>query len=183
LSLIDLFTAAQAWGSSAAGAEDHTVSVTQLIFPTLNFLIFVYIIKRFAVPLIREYLRSRRERIVASFADAAERKKNVEAVVQDYRSRLAGLDAEMRSIQESYRAEGETERAKLLRQGELLAARIKEDARFLANQEIKLARQKIREEMASRAEATAQELVQRHLSAADQRRLVEDFLRDIGNVR
>lgn len=182
MSLIDLFTAPEVWASSAAGAEHHTAPITQLIFPALNFLIFAYIIKRFAVPLIQDYLRSRREGIVASLADAAELKNKAEAMVQDYRGRLAGLDREVRSIQESFRADGETERAKLLREGELLAARIKEDARFLADQEIKLARQKIREEMASRAEATARELVQRHLSAADQRRLVEDFLRDIGRV-
>ena len=60
---------------------------------------------------------------------------------------------------------------------------MKEDARFLADQEVKMARQKIREEIATQAESTARELVQRQLSSSDQDRLVEDFVRAIGQVR
>jgi F0F1-type ATP synthase membrane subunit b/b' len=45
---------------------------------------------------------------------------------------------------------------------------------------VKIARQKIREEMANLAEATAQELVQSNLTAADQSRLVQEFIQHIG---
>jgi len=183
LSLLSLFTAAEVWASAAGGAEHHTAPITQLIFPLLNFLIFAYLVKRFAIPLIQDYLRSRREGIVTSLREAAEGKKKAEAMVEDYRGRLAKLDHEVQSIQAALRAEGEREKTKLLREGELLAAKIKDDGRFLAEQEIKLARQRIREEMASRAEATARDLIRRYLSAADQRRLVEDFVRDIGHER
>jgi F0F1-type ATP synthase membrane subunit b/b' len=48
---------------------------------------------------------------------------------------------------------------------------------------VKVARQKVRLEMARQAEATARELVQRNLSAADQGRLLEDFIQSIGQVR
>ena len=64
-----------------------------------------------------------------------------------------------------------------------LALKIKDDAQFLAEQEVKIARQKIREEMANQAEATARELVQSNLTAADQSRLVQDFIQDIGQAR
>src|SRR5262245_48122724 len=71
----------------------------------------------------------------------------------------------------SLRAEGEKEKAKLLSDAQTLAAKIKEDAQFLADQEVRVARQKIREEMAGEAEARARELVQHHLSSTDQGRL------------
>jgi F0F1-type ATP synthase membrane subunit b/b' len=64
-----------------------------------------------------------------------------------------------------------------------MAVKIKEDADFLADQEVKIARQRIREEMANQAEATARELVRRNLSAADQSRLVQDFIQSIGQTR
>jgi F-type H+-transporting ATPase subunit b len=92
------------------------------------------------------------------------------------------VEEESQTIVASLRAEGEREKAKLLSDAQTLAAKIKEDARFLADQEVRMARQKIREEMAGQAEARARELVQRHLSAADQGRLVEDFLQSIGQV-
>jgi F0F1-type ATP synthase membrane subunit b/b' len=61
-----------------------------------------------------------------------------------------------------------------------MALKIKEDANFLADQEVKIARQKMREEMANQAERAARELVQRNLSGADQSRLAAEFIQTIG---
>lgn len=46
-----------------------------------------------------------------------------------------------------------------------------------------MARQKLREEMADQAEATARQLIERNLSGVDQNRLVDDFIRTIGQSR
>lgn len=178
----ELFGVAQAW-AAGAGAEPHAAPISQLLFPVLNFLIFVYLIKRFVVPLIQGYLKSRREGVLTAVREADEGKKQAETTVRDYRERLARLDAEVRGIQEALKAEGEREKNKLLREAEGLAAKIKEDTRFLAEQEIKVARQKIREEMAERARTTATELVRRNLSPADQGRLVDEFIQDIGQAK
>jgi F-type H+-transporting ATPase subunit b len=182
LSLFELVGAARAW-ASAAEAEHHAPSINQIWFPLGNFLIFAFIIVRYALPLVRDFLQTRRAEVLTSLKEAAAKKQQAEAVVRDYRERLARLDQESQSIRESLRDEGEKERAKLLREAETIAAKIKDDARFLADQEIKVARQKIREEMARQAEGTARQLVQRHLSSSDQGRLVEDFIQSIGQVR
>ena len=182
MSLFGLFGAAQAW-ASAAEAEHHATSINQIWFPLGNFLIFAFIIARYGLPLVRDFLQTRRDEVLTSLKEASAKKQQAEAVVQDYRGRLTRVDQEIQAIQASLRDEGERERTKLLREAEILAAKIKDDARFLADQEIKVARQKVREEMAKQAEAAARELVQRHLSASDQGRLVEDFIRSIGQVR
>jgi F-type H+-transporting ATPase subunit b len=182
LSLFELVGAARAW-ASAAEAEHHAPSINQIWFPLGNFLIFAFIIVRYALPLVRDFLQTRRDEILARLKEAAAKKQQAEAVVRDYRQRLARLDQESQSMHASFREEGERERANLVREAEILAAKIKADARFLADQEVKVARQKVREEMAKQAEATARELVQRHLSSSDQGRLVEDFVQSIGQVR
>lgn len=179
MSLFELFSTTQAW-ASAAETEHHGPSINDLWFPLANFLIFAFIIIRYAFPLVRNFLRSRRDEVLTTVNQAAAKKQQAEAVVKDYQARLARLNQEVQSLRAALRDEGEREKAKLLRDAETLAAKIKEDARFLADQEVKVARHKIREEMASQAEATARELVQRNLSAADQSRLVEDFIRRIG---
>ena len=46
-----------------------------------------------------------------------------------------------------------------------------------------MARQKIREEMATEAEATARALLQRNLSMDDQNRLANEFIQSIGQGR
>ena len=182
MSLFELFAIAQAW-ASVAEAEHHAPSISELLFPLANFLIYVYLIKRFAVPLVRDFLRSRRQEVFTSVQSAAESKQKAEAFVQEYKGRLARLEQEVQSIHSSLRAEGEREKTKLLQEAERLAAKIKEDAAFLAVQEVKLARQKIRQEMAEQAEATAKELIQRYLTPADQSHLVTDFIQNIGQVR
>ncbi|HET9548664.1 MAG TPA: hypothetical protein VFQ03_00735, partial [Candidatus Binatia bacterium] len=65
----------------------------------------------------------------------------------------------------------------------VMAAKIKADAGILADQEVRMARQKIREDMAIQAEATARALLQRNLSVADQNRLADEFIQSIGQAR
>jgi len=181
VSFFELFAAAQAW-ASAAEAEHHAPSISQIWFPLGNFLIFAFIIVRYALPPIRNFLQSRHDEVLATVREAAAKKQQAEATVQDYKRRLALVEQEAQSMLASLRAEGEKEKAKLLSDAQTLAAKIKEDARFLADQEVRVARQKIREEMAGEAEARARELVQHHLSSTDQGRLVEDFIQRIGQV-
>jgi len=61
--------------------------------------------------------------------------------------------------------------------------RINADADFLADQETKLARQELRREIARAAQASAGKLVQDNLTAADRRRMVEEFLSEVGGAR
>jgi F-type H+-transporting ATPase subunit b len=182
VSPVELFGVAQAW-ASAAGADHDAPSIHQIWVPLANFLIFLFIIVRYGLPPIRNFLRSRHDQVLAALQEAAAKKHQAEAIIQDYKSRLARLEQEVQSIQVSLRTEGEREKTKLLNETQLLAAKIKEDAQFLADQEVKMARQKIREEIATQAESIARELVQRQLSPRDQDRLVEDFVRAIGQVR
>lgn len=181
MSFVEFLGVAQAW-ASAAEAEHHAPSIHQIWLPLGNFLIFAFILVHYAFPLVRDFLRSRRDEVLATVREAAAKKQQAEAIVQDYKQRLARVEQEMDSIVASLRAEGEREKNKVLSDAQALADNIKEDARFLANQEVKTARQKIREEMANQAEAGARELVQHHLSPTDQGRLVEDFIQSIGQV-
>ena len=91
MTVADFFSTAQAYASAAAEAEHHTPSINDIWFPLINFLIYAFIIVKFALPLIRDFLKTRREEIVAKLAEASAKKQAAEALVRDYRSRLAGL--------------------------------------------------------------------------------------------
>ena len=183
MSGFDLFAVTSAWASAAAGAEHHAPSINDIWFPLANFLIYAFIIVKFAFPLVRDFLKSRREEVVTTIAQASAKKEAAEALVIEYKGKLARVEREAQAIQGSLREEGEREKAKLISEATTLAVKIKEDANFLADQEVKVARQKIREEMADQAEANARALVQRNLSAADQTRLVQDFIQNIGQAQ
>jgi F-type H+-transporting ATPase subunit b len=180
--IYNLFFTAQAWASSAAG-EHHAPSIHDIWFPLGNFLIYAFVIARYALPPVRAFLKSRQREVLATIEETAAKKQQAEAFVEEYRARLAGLDKEVAALLASLRDDGETLKTRLLEEAKMLAARIREDARLLADQELNVARQKLLEEMADRAEAAARELAQRNISAADQERLVEEFIQNIGQAR
>jgi F-type H+-transporting ATPase subunit b len=180
--IYDFIFAAQAWASEA-GAEHHGPSINEIWFPLINFLIFAFIIVWFALPAVKSYLRSRREEIVVTLEEAAARKQQAENLVNDYRSRLAGLEKEVAALTQSLRQDGELLKSRLLEEARAAAAKIRDDARLLANQEFAMARQKLFAELAERAEAAARELAQANMSAADHARLADDFIQQVGQAR
>ena len=179
--ILDLLTPAQAW--AAGGAEHHGPSINDIWFPLGNFLIYAFILVKFALPLVRDFLKTRRDEVVSTIAQAAAKKQSAQTLVSDYKVKVAGLDKEIESMRAALRDEGEREKARLVSEAAALAVKLKEDAQFLADQEVKIARQQVRQEMANQAEAAARALVQRHLSAADQNRLAEEFIQSIGQTR
>jgi F-type H+-transporting ATPase subunit b len=174
--------AANAW-ASAAGAEHHVPVIGEVVLPAINFIIYAAVIYYFALPAVRNLLRSRREEIVTTIAQASAKKQQAEALVNEYRAKIAQVDLEVQAIQASRRADAEREQAKMLSEAEAMAVKVREDARFLADREVSIAREMLREELASQAEAIARELVQRNISAADQGRLAQDFIQHIGQAR
>jgi F-type H+-transporting ATPase subunit b len=182
VSRLELLFSAQLWAASSAEAEKHAASITQLVFPLINFLIFLYLVKRFLLPLARDYFRSRREEILSAVQGADEEKRQAEERLRDYQKRLSRLASEATEIQAASRAEGERQRAKLIAEARDLAAKIKADAGFLADQEAKIARQQVQAEIARLAQEAAQKVLQRHLTPGDQKRLVEEFLTELGGA-
>lgn len=182
MSGLDLFMATNAWASSP-GAEHHVPAIGEVVLPAINFIIYVAVLYYFALPAVRNLLRSRREEIVTTIAQASAKKQQAEALVNDYRAKIARVDQEVQSIQTARRADAEQEQAKMLSEAEAMAVKVREDARFLADREVSIAREMLREELASQAEAMARELVQRNISAADQGRLAQEFIQHIGQSR
>ena len=183
MTVADIFSTAQAYASAAAEGEHHAPSINDIWFPLVNFIIYAFIIVKFAFPLVRDFLKTRREEVVAKIAQAAAKKQAAEVLVREYRSKLAGLGKEVQALQAALRQEGEREKSRLISDALATAVKIKEDANFLSDQELRTARQKLREEMANAAEATARQLIERNISAADQNRLVDDFVRTLGQAR
>ncbi len=162
-----------AWAATAG--EGHVPSITELIFPLVNFLIFAFLVKRYGLPLIKQHLEQRRQGLVESVATAQQAKGDAEGYVRKYRELLEVLDDECERIRMELRAEGERERERIVAAAEESAAKLKADADFLAEQEVKMARQQIRGEMALLAEAAAERVIRQHMAAADQARMVESF--------
>jgi F-type H+-transporting ATPase subunit b len=179
---LGLFSAANAW-ASAAGPEHHVPTIGEVVLPAINFVIYAAVLYYFALPLVRSMLRSRHDEVVTALRQASAKKEQAEALVREYRSKLAAVDGEARAIESSLRADAVLEQEKILNEAKLLAGKLQEDARFLAAREAEVARENIRAELAAQAEGIARELLQKNISPEDHGRLAQEFIREVGHAR
>jgi F-type H+-transporting ATPase subunit b len=182
VSLATLCLSAPAFASEAA-EEHHAASATELIFPAINFLLFLFLIYKYVLPLARDFFKKRRADIASAINEADDAKRRAETLLADFRSRLARLGDELRSIREQLGADAERAKAKLLDEAAEIARRIKADADFLAEQEVRLARLGLRKEIVEHAARTAERLVRDNLTPADQKRIVGEFLSEVEAAR
>ena len=168
---------------AASEGAQHEPSINDIWFPLANFLIYAFILYKYALPLVRDYLKTRREEVISTITQAAAKKQAAEALVADYKNKLAGIDKEIAALHATLREEGEWEKSRQITEAETIAMKLKEDAVFLGEQEMKIARQQLLYELADQTEAAARALIQRNLTAADQNRLAEEFIQNIGHTR
>jgi F-type H+-transporting ATPase subunit b len=151
-----------------------------LLFTTINFLIFCWIIAHYAGPVIHDYVRGRHDRIVAELEAAAQARAEAQQLKAQWEERLAALDKEIQQIRAQAAADAARERDAILAAAMKTAESIRNDARRTAAQEVRQAETTLRQAVAQQATAIATQLVRDRLTAADQDRFVSEFL---GQVR
>ncbi|MDH3972867.1 MAG: F0F1 ATP synthase subunit B [Deltaproteobacteria bacterium] len=171
--------------SFALASSDAHGGGNQLIdlgWRVLNFLIFAAILYFAAAKPIRNFLNGRIEGIKKELNDAEKGKEDAEKKLNDYMGRLAGLEGEIQEIQDTLIKEGEVERERIIEAAHEAAEKIKQQAAFSANQEMKKAVASIREEVAHAAVALAEKMLVKDLKKEDQKKLVSEYLQGLGDV-
>jgi F-type H+-transporting ATPase subunit b len=177
--LVALPTATALAAGDAPHGEHHGIPWGKLIFSTINLLIFLSILRRFAWPSVREWLSARRDQIVADLESAARAKHEAEQLQAQWKERLAKLSDEIAGMRKQAQAEIEAEREQILSDAKQMADSIRSDAEKVAAQELRSAQAMLRVEVAKHALAIASRIAEERLSAGDQRRFVDEFLQQV----
>ena len=164
------------------GHGEHVPSISDLVFPVINFLLFVFILYRYVIPTVRDALRQRREKITLALEEAKRAKEEAERLRKDYELKLAGLAAEQEKIQEQALEAAERERRRIVEEARQMAERVKSEVQQIAQREVEEARRTLRQEAANQAVRMATELVQSRLTQTDHRRFVQDLMTEVQNA-
>jgi len=164
------------------GHGEHVPSISDLVFPVINFLLFVFILYRYVIPTVRDALRQRREKITLALEEAKRAKEEAERLRKDYELKLAGLAAEQEKIQEQALEAAERERGRIVEEARQMAERVKSEVQQIAQREVEEARRTLRQEAANQAVRIATELVQSRLTQTDHRRFVQDLMTEVQNA-
>jgi len=175
---------------AASGGDhhgEHGIPWGTLIFSTINLAIFLVVLPRLlplflktmGLPASRDDLQNRRAGIQTALQQAAKAKQESEQLKQEWERRLANLGTEIETLRKQARDEIAAEREQILAAAQRLADTIRKDAQKAAEQEVRNAEEKLREEVASQALAVARRLAPQRLTAADQERFVGDFIQQV----
>jgi F-type H+-transporting ATPase subunit b len=125
-------------------------------------------------------LQSRRESIAKDIEEAVRMRQEAEERAKTYQAKLAKLGDEVRAAREALLRAGEAENERIVKEAEAKAARMRKDAEFLVEQELKQIRQDLWRGAVDAAVTAAEEVLKRGVTTADQERLAEEYLTDLG---
>ncbi|HEX2567932.1 MAG TPA: ATP synthase F0 subunit B [Polyangia bacterium] len=148
----------------------------------INFCIFAFIMYRLAGQPLMESVRTRHLKIKKDLDEAAELRQAAAAKLKEYESRLAAVDAEVNGLINQLRAEAEAEKTQLIAQAEVEAERIRRDAESQIATEMLRIRRELRREVVEAAMATARKVLAENTTPEDQRRLAEQYLRELAGM-
>jgi len=171
------FTALQGvcWASGGGGDGGH-LNWTDFAYRLVAFVILVAILVKLLKKPICSFLTSRREDIQKLLTELESKRLEAEQRSVEQKAKLAALEDETKKIVAELLAEGEAERQKIIESAQKQAAYIKQQAELAIQQEIKTAREDLQEEIGDLTVAAAEALLRKNLKAADQDRLVRDFM-------
>jgi F-type H+-transporting ATPase subunit b len=171
-------------GAHGAGhSEDRTADLLDLLSRFINFIVLVIVlvvvVKKFKV---KDMLTARIDEIKQRLDDLKKEKEETESKYQEAERKLREFEGEKQDILEQFKKEGETEREKIIAEAQRRSAQILTQAELTIQQEMQSAKKKLREGVVELAAQRAGEIMAKEMTDKDQDRLVNEFIKKVGDL-
>ena len=170
-----LWAAEEGHGGHAEGGSQQLT----LVFSAINLLLFIFVLRKYALPAVRENLKKRRETILQALNEGKKAREEAEALRREYEQKLSGLAAEQERMRRQALADAEREKERILEEARKMAERARAEAQQTAQREVEEARRLLRQEVTAQAVRLAAEIVRSSLTPNDQSRLVQEFVQGV----
>lgn len=153
-----------------------------LLFKFVNFGILAGALFYFLRKTVSQGLVDRQEKVRLALAEARDAKAAAEAKYREYNEKVARLEEEVKAIHEEFRAEGERQRERIVREAHAAAENIRKQAESAGTNEVKRATDELRGELADMAVRLAEEILTQAYTAQDQKKAVQETIENIEGV-
>lgn len=159
------------------------LEIQQILTQAIGFLVLLFILKKIAWKPLLSLLDERREKISAEFQSIERTKSELSRLEQDYKARLAEIEAQARQkIQEAI-SEGQKISVELQEKAREEGKNILNKAKDNIELEIAKARVELRNQVVSLAIRAAEKVIKEELSEERHKRLVTEFIDEAGQLR
>lgn len=174
-----LLGVAPIYGMAAEAGGHHPEGVgipLAVLYAAINFLILAAILVYFLKKPAKEFFASRATLIRTQMEQAQELKAKAARQYGEYENRLQGIDAERKRLIEQLKQDGELERKRILQTARDQVVTLKSTSEKVLTQELRKAKEALKQEAVTLATDMAEKLIRENIVAADQNRLIEEYL-------
>lgn len=169
---------------AVAHEGEHHFNVMDFVATVVNFLIWLAIVILLLRKPLTSYLKSRRLAVVEGLEQSKRLREAAEKKHAEYTERLKHLDDELAKLRQEMIQAGEAERDRIIAEAEARAARMRRDAQFVIDQQMKQLKADLTREAIEAAILAAEGVLGEQTSGADQQRLADDYLGNLeGTVK
>jgi len=146
----------------------------------VNFGILVFLFLRYAKKPLMDYLRGVRQDIEKHMNTLNGDYDNVKSAMDKEANRLKGIDQRLAEIRETVLGIGRREKEKIIEQGKIAAEKMIQDAKAYSSYKMAMAKKALSDELIDLAISMAEENLAKGISEADNEKLINGFLMDLG---
>ncbi len=154
-----------------------------VIFQIINIIVFFLLLKKFLFKPVTEIMEKRENLIRSSMEEAEDTRKKANELKAEYQAQLDGAKDEAAAIVKEAKARGEKEYELMLANAGRDAQKLINDAQESARIEREKAVKGARGEIAALAIAAASKVAEKNIKAEDNKKLIDDFLSEAGEVQ
>ena len=174
-------------GDVEHGAHGHVgcaevASSVEFWGSVVNFTLLMVILVLMGRKPLGTFLVSRRRAIEEGLAEATRLHETAKKKYDEYQNRLEKLDREIAAIRKEMVAAGEAERDRIVAEAEAKAARMRREAEFLIEQQVKQLRVDLTREAVDAAVNAAESVLRETMSNDDQQRLAQQYLERLNEL-
>ena len=151
------------------------------LFILLNTLTIYFVAKKFLFAPVMKIITERQAEIDGMYAAANDAQAQAEAMQEEYREKLSSAQATSERLVKEALARGQAREEEILRKANAEAAAIMDKASADIAMEKKKALNDAKDEISDLAMAIAGKVVGRELNSADQSKLIDSFIDELGD--
>lgn len=153
-----------------------------ILIQVINFLILIILLSKFLFKPLTKFMAERSDGIARSLAEAKAAREAAAKAHEEYQARIRETQKEMAAIREQVQHEIEAERQRLLQASREEAQSLVASAKAEIEAETRRAKASLREEVVGLALGAAERLLGRTMSSEDQRKLADQYVRELGST-
>ncbi len=159
------------------------LSASQIVAQVLSFLFLFFVMRIFVWKKFLKILDDRKARVAMELKKIDDTRLEVSRAMGEYERKLGSIDMTAKARIEEAVAEGERIAKEIIDRARFEAEKAGIDSREMIDGEIRKAREELKKDIVDITIAVAEKVIAEKLTEADDRRMVEDFIKKTESLK